>query len=412
MNRSAHLALPLASLLALACGGEESSSSGGDDDTPEPVAPTEVSGETTETPTGETADPAEGPSYAIHEWGLLDVDLGDQQVEYAAGPGRAEEATAAATNTGSNAGSNTGSNGGSNGGGNNGVVRDEDVDTAVNAANNLLGAANEAAGGTLPIPTVGRRKPVLYFHLTDRATPVTFNLTVNLGTGRVVEHFPGGQLADHTVTWSGVQIGGSSCAGGPYPTADGPACAQVADGYCEAAELGGYVADDAGCLTVAGTEQNFLFYRGDGPAPALPVTIARSEDGTIRVTNDSMGEPVGPILRLRRGEGGAIQVAQVSTPAQGSSVAIGQPVDAASDQHRAIVREQLTEIGLTASEAEAFENAWFGELFDGEAPTPHAFSDAVLFFLPAESVDGFAHLEPSPAPAAIVRAMAVRAGWR
>ena len=87
-------------------------------------------------------------------------------------------------------------------------------------------------------------------------------------------------------------------------------------------------------------------------------------------------------------------------------------VDApAADSHRDTLRTQLRSIGLTNPEAEAFERAWFGELFDGEAATPHAFPDAVLFFLPAAAVDAFSHLAPDPAPTSMVRAMAVRAGW-
>ena len=38
--------------------------------------------------------------------------------------------------------------------------------------------------------------------------------------------------------------------------------------------------------------------------------------------------------------------------------------EAATDAHREIIRTQLSTIGLTAGERQAFENAWFGELFD------------------------------------------------
>lgn len=408
------LALVLSCSVLLACGGEDDS--GGDEEpiTPEPVTPEEVG---PETPEGVDV-PAETPSYSIHEWGLIDVDLSEEQVEYAAGPGRAEgsSATASADRPG----------GGTRPAGGGTTATDPDLQhvtgQAIDTANQLLGAVDQAAGGQLPIrPQVEpqqrpeqrmpRRKPVLYFHLTEPTDGFTFSLSVNLGTGRLVEHFPGGQLQDHGVRWADVALASDSCQGGPYPTEDGPACADVADGYCEAAELADYVANDAGCLTFGGMQHNFLFYRGDGPAPSLPVTITRGDDGTVRVTNDSMGEPVGPMLRLRRGADGVIQVAQAALPAEGSSIAIGIPADPAADGHREILRTQLDEIGLTAGEADAFEQAWFGELFDGEAPTPHAFTDAVLFFLPQDAVDGYAHLEATPAPAATVRAMAVRAGW-
>jgi hypothetical protein len=53
-----------------------------------------------------------------------------------------------------------------------------------------------------------------------------------------------------------------------------------------------------------------------------------------------------------------------------------------------------------------------GELFDPNAPTPHAFSDAILFFMDDRTIDTFARLEATPPPASIRRAMAMRAGWR
>ncbi|MGE0788542.1 MAG: hypothetical protein AB7S26_22895 [Sandaracinaceae bacterium] len=393
----------LAALLMVACGGEEDP--GQPTETPEAVTPEEVAtpGEETsgEPSTEPTTATAEAPSYSIHEWGLLDVDLGENQVEYAAGPGTSSGSTATASNDHTTHSGRTGRD-----------DVDQATDEAVDVANDLFNAVDHATGGQLPVrPTVGRRKPVLYFHLTDPATPVTIRLSVNLGTGRMLEHFPGAQLTDHGVTWNDVRIGGSSCEGGPYPTSDGPACSNVADHYCEAAELAHYSSSDAGCLTFGGLEHNFLFYRGDGPAPTLPVTITRADDGTVRIQNDGIAEPVGPLLRLRR-VGDAIQVSQVAMPARGSSVSLARPSEAASDTHRDIVRDQLEEIGLTGGESQAFETAWFGELFDGAASTPHAFSDAVLYFLPEESVDGFAHLEATPPPAGTVRAMAVRAGWR
>lgn len=382
------------SLGLTACGGETVEEPA----EPEPVEPEEVGG-TDEPDEPDEQDPPAAPSYTIHEWGLIDVDLGARRVEYAAGPGRAE---AGGTTTAS--------------------ADDDDhdddddrlpglpatgrevVDRATDTATNVLDALTGGGGAS-------RRKPVLYFHLGAPTPDFRFDLTVSLGsTGAIVEHFPTGALAEHQVTWSQVQLGSDSCAGGPYPTADSPVCTGVRDGYCEVAELGAYGSDDAGCLTFAGTQHNFLFYRGDGPAPDLPLTIVRNADGTVTVTNATMGAPVGELLRLRR-SGDAIQVAQVAIPASGASVSVGVPASPAADSHRELIRSQLRSIGLTDGEAGAFERAWFGELFDGAAATPHAFPDAILFFLPAAQVDGFAHLEATPPPSATVRAMAVRAGW-
>ena len=256
-----------------------------------------------------------------------------------------------------------------------------------------------------------RRKPVLYFHLADGSPGLSFDITIDLGSAaRMLEHYPAGTLEGNQVRWSGVQLASDSCTGGPYPTAQSAACEGVADDYCEAAELGAYEADDAGCLTLGEAHQNFLFYRGDGPAPDLPLTIERGNDGTITVTNTSLGEPVGELLRIRR-SGDTIQVAQIAIPAAGGAISVGLPAMAAADSHREMIRAQLRSIGLTAGETGAFERAWFGELFDHAAETPHAFPDAVLFFLPQAQIDGFAHIDATPAPSETVRAMAIRAGW-
>jgi len=395
MRRSVALG---ALLLALGC-GEEADDTSTDESAVEAVAPEEAN-------VPAVAEVSDETSYTIHEWGLIDFDLGEARVEYAAGPGQAAAAPSGGNNGG---GSNTGGNnnaGGSSSGGSD--TRPNVVTDAVDTANNVLDVLTGApARPTRP----HRRKPVLYFHLSDENPEFTFDLSVNLGDdARVLEHYPAGTLEGHQVSWSGVGLTSASCSGGPYPTAESDACEGVADDYCEAAELAAYEADDAGCLTVGGSQQNFLFYRGDGPSPALPLTIVRNADGTVTVTNASLGEPVGELLRIRR-SGAAIQVAQITIPAAGASISVGLPATDTSDAHRDVIRAQLTSIGLTPGEAGAFERAWFGELFDPSASTPHAFPDAVLFFLPAAQVDGYAHLEATPAPAATVRAMAIRAGW-
>jgi len=382
----------LTAVAALAGCGEESTDEGEELEEPEPVEPEEVGG-------GEAA-PTSG--YSIHEWGLIDVDLSESRVEYAAGPGTAE------ADDGEDGPTPTASTGGT---GDSTTTRRrridaqgrEVVDRAFDTADNVL--------DTLTGRRARRRKPVLYFHLDAPAPAFTFDLTVSLGsTARVVEHFPAGDLTDHGVGWTQIGLAQESCPGGPYPAADSEVCEGVADGYCEAAELAGYVSDDAGCITVGGVQQNFLFYRGDGPAPDLPLTIARGADGTITVTNATMVTPVGQLLRLRR-DGDTIRVSQAAIPTQGQSVQVPVPAASATDAHREVIRAQLVTIGLTEGERRAFETAWFGELFDASADTPHAFVDAVLFFLPPAQVDGFAHIEATPAPSTTVRAMAVRAGW-
>jgi hypothetical protein len=342
----------LLALFLAGCGASEGRAAG--DPPSEPAAPSE-----------------EVTAYEIHEWGVIDVDLATRTLEIAAGPGQA---------------------------------------TAVAAPPSLVPSLPPPVR---PGPDIARpRKPVLYFHLLDSNPGFTFDLSVRLaGGGRVVEHWPPGELGEASVRWTRVGLARAHCAGGPYPTAGDPICASVPDGYCEAAELAAYVADDAGCLRAGDRSSGFLFYRGDGPAPALPIAIEGSRGGPLVVTNSSMAEPVGPILRLRRDAGGTITVAQVSMPALGQHVGIDDARAPITDAHREVVREQLRALGLTTGEVAAFERAWFGELFDGGAPTPHALEDALLFFLPTSMVGAHVQLEASPEPAQITRAMALRVGW-
>lgn len=358
--------------LTAACGAEPA---------PEPLAPEPA-------PAPLEAPPAaseEVTAYEIHEWGIVDVDLSSRQVELAAGPGRVTP-----------------------------------TDPVPARPIPVRPTPPPPAPPLAPVSPIQRpphngvgsapRKPVLYFHLRDASPSFRFDLTVSLGEGRVVEHWPGGERGEHTVRWSSVGLSREHCEGGPYPSAGDPSCAGVADGYCEVAELASYVADDAGCLDVGGQPRSMLFYRGDGASAALPITVERAGEA-LRVTNDRLARVVGEVLRLRTGADGVVRVALAPMPARGASVELPAPTEPANGAHRHAVREQLRALGLTPGEAGAFERAWFGELFDGSAPTPHAFGDAVLFFLPDGAADEYARLEASPPPAAIRRAMAIRAGW-
>lgn len=322
-------------------------------------------------------------AYEIHEWGIVDVDLSSRQVELAAGPGRVTPADPVPARP---------------------IPVRPTPPPPPPAPISPIQRPPHNGVGSAP------RKPVLYFHLRDASPSFRFDLTVSLGEGRVIEHWPGGERGEHTVRWSSVGLSREHCPGGPYPSADDPSCAGVADGYCEVAELASYVADDAGCLDVGGQPRSMLFYRGDGASAALPVTVERVGDA-LRVTNDRLARPVGEVLRLRTGADGVVHVALAPMPARGASVELPAPTEPANGAHRHAIREQLRALGLTPGEAGAFERAWFGELFDGSAPTPHAFGDAVLFFLPDGAADEYARLEASPPPAAIRRAMAIRAGW-
>lgn len=367
----------IACALLIGCGSEEQE------------ATTEVVDETG----GEEREIARPPveevtAYDIHEWGLIDVDLSAQRVELAAGPGHVTPVAQLQP-----------------------IAQPQPHPQPQPIAQPQPIPIPQPQPNPVRPPIAAPRKPVLYFHLRDANPSFTFDLTVNLAGIRLVEHFPQGNASANSVRWEDVGLRAEHCSGGPYPTASDPRCQNLADGYCEVAELETYVTNDSGCLTVGGQEQSLLFYRGDGTAPPLPVTIERTPEGTVRITNASMTS-VGSVLRFRRAApGGPIHVVMDNMPGPGGNVVIPMPSAPANGAHRDAIRRQLTALGMTPSESEAFERAWFGELFDGAAPTPHAFTDAVLFFLPEGGADAYARLEASPPPASVRRAMAIRAGW-
>jgi len=342
----------------------------GDEDAPTEEEPITAPDEVLEGPDeGEDPEPVE---WELHEWGLIDVDLADRTLELAAGPGRANPSAAP---------------------------------TKVGAP--VMQPAPPTPPAMRPaMRPAGRRKPVLYFHVPDGAE-LDVDLSVHLGQGHFVEHWPTATLDAQTLSWS-VHLSSGHCAASSYPSVDDDACQQVSDGYCELAELSGYVADDSDCANVDGAPHPFLFYRGDGQAPELPVTVER-DGATLVLSNTSL--PGGnAVFRLRR-QANEVHASRVTMPAEGESLRIDAPTLPATDVIRNALGEELQRLGLTRAEAAAFERAWSAELFDGESNTPKAFVDALVFFLPQDAIDPYARLEAEPAPTTVRRAMAVRAGW-
>jgi len=313
----------------------------------------------------------EEPHYAVHEWGLVDQVLGEEATEIAAGPGQPAQG----------------------------------------------GAPVEVAPGPSPVnmaplPAVvppdhsmrmAPRKPVLYVHLLEPTRALTFTATVTLPGGRLLEHWPAGEVSGDTVRWARVEAQAESCAGSAYPARGGEGCTGVADGYCEAAELRTYETEDGACLRVGGQSYNHLFYRGDTVGPALPLALERA-GRAVEATWQPETAPVGAVLRVTRAEG-AVRVRRVEFGACGEEFRI-EPADSTEGvaEATAELSRLLREQGLSEPEAQAFERAWMDALFGADARV----GDALLYFLPGELVAPVASLLLEPPPDELKRVMLVR----
>lgn len=294
------------------------------------------------------------PGYALHEWGLVDVAAGGT-VELAAGPGQ-------------------------------------------------------------PDAPLEVRKPVLYVRLDPGIDALTFSAAVSVPGGTIVEHWPAGDVAGGALSWPRVEA--RACDGAP--TRDLPeqresrrnpsrACDTV-DGYCEVADLPGYVADGSACLRVGEQEGTLLFYRAALPSTRLPLELSRAGDAIVaRATSDH--GVAGTLVRIARDASG-LRIARVAAPsAPGATATLPAPTQAldAAREREGLVRE-LTGLGLTAPEAEAFARAWSSELFEPQ-PTRSLMrpsAGVVLYWMPREDVDRMAPLTLDPPPRELVRAILVR----
>jgi hypothetical protein len=272
-------------------------------------------------------------------------------------------------------------------------------------------------------------KPVLYFHRTGEG-PLTIEVAVDVPRGRIVEHWPLVDPApESSIAWRGVRVEPGTCRGARYPrgAGSGPPCVNVADG-CEASELATVETDDGDCLrTTDGASWNNLFYRGEiQGAPSLPLRLETLPDGQSRVTNTGTVAIPGQLLRLHHdGTGGADRALVVAPPGPGASIVLDAPSGAVSDAASAL-SASLRTAGLTEAEARAFRRAWDATLFGpsvtaaaaaaAEAPiataTPAAGAFAVpepwtsvVYVVPESTADGLATLRFSPAPSAVRRAI-------
>ncbi len=293
------------------------------------------------------------PSYVIHEWGLIDVDVGGA-VEVAAGPGIPAAAPAAV------------------------------------------------------------RKPVLYVGLDEGVDAQRFSVRVRIPSGSIVEHWPAGEGGGDTLARP--SVGARRCGGAARDvTLDtrmiALAC-DTPDGYCEVYDLPGYVAEGSACLRVGGEDATLLFYRGALGGVSLPYRVSRSPGGDVIVeaTRD-LPAPIGELWRVSHVPTGTA-VTRASPPRSGQRVALGAPAPADVAESRARLAADLAALGLTPAEAEAFLRAWTRELFSvssGELARRSApVREELLYWLPVEDADRIAPLELAPPPRELRRAILVR----
>jgi hypothetical protein len=289
------------------------------------------------------------------------------------------------------------------------------------------GQLRVAAGPALrPQRPMATRKPVLYIHLGPGLETQAFTARVKIPGGAIAEMWPNTELTPDGLVWKDVRATAGTCAArGVQPLRDAPPACDSRDRMCELDELPRYVTDDAACLTTAHGEAPLLFYRGTATPRALPLGVTLTKDGTVDVRPlADMKETPGTLIRIAMpcrgpvvpGETMAVAVAAVPGP-EGTTIPYpSQPADRTA--LRAQLAKDLADQGLTPSEAKAFLDAWMDELFGAGADTQREnqrrlapirpMSDALIYWMPAATIDTVATLTFEPRPTAVRRAMLVR----
>ncbi len=345
--------LSLTLLFALACGGTEEPSTT-PTDSPATEAQSNTAGE------GETpAEEADPPAYDVHEWGLIDLAPG--LVEVAAGSGSTPQ-----------------------------------------------------RGRIGPGPM---RKPVLYVHLADHR-PVTFSASVGANS-EFAEHWPGTLIDGRVLTWPRITAAPGNCTGLTYPTQQSPECQDPPDGYCELADLRFYESRDSACLTMGEETYNHLFYRTRGQHYEAPIDVRRV-DGHIEITNagiddaarSSLHATASSVFYIRRHEVGSrerVVAARLPMPGQGETARFEEANAQVAAQAERELREALAYGGLTHGESQAFERAWFAELFqNGRTGGAPLVRESILYVLPESIVERFSNLNFDPEPRFVKRVFLVR----
>jgi len=275
-----------------------------------------------------------------------------------------------------------------------------------------------------PVEVMAVDKPVLYFHTASARTLAS--VSVRAEGGAILETWPyvvgqdTGLGYANGATWQDVALAPSgACDPSPLPGPTTPPCLLLGAGsFCESAGLAIVRTDDAACVRTAGATERFLFYRAQSSTFTPPLRFSRTqvfED--VSVTNDGDAPIPGVIVRIWS-SGSTTRTLVVQPPGPHATVVIGHdfsgaavddmPADrpvavdrrGATDESlpeptvtgpgRDGIRRTMSELGLTASEIDAFMRAWDGTLFGGSAA--HAGDVADGPTLDVLSVDG----DPAP----------------
>ena len=268
-------------------------------------------------------------------------------------------------------------------------------------------------------PAMPVAKPVLYFH-RDGEGPLTVQVSVSVPNGRIVEHWPPAAQGERSITWSGVRVEAGSCRASRYPTLAEAPCTAVLDGCEASTLAQVETEDDDCLRTADGSAWNNLFYRAEVVGtPALPLALETLPDGRLRVTNRGTTAIPGRILRLRHvGFTGSDAALVVAPPAPGASVELDTPSGSVRVAAEALL-DSLRGAGLTEPEARAFRRAWDDTLFgagplatiQAESPAtamPMAAFDpqprtSIVYVLAPAVADTLAVLRFDPPPRAIRR---------
>jgi hypothetical protein len=249
-----------------------------------------------------------------------------------------------------------------------------------------------------PASAGASRAPLLYFHLDQGAEPVDVTVRVTMQGGTVGEHWPAGELAGSTVTWTG-RVRSENCRGSSYPATG------------EASLLAAYETPDSSCITVSGADYNHLFFAGTARIP-MPLEITDANEG-IRLHNPGPGEILGPVYVVQRSDDRtATRVSgQLAHPRSPITMVPQWPTsELALPPYDTVLR-----YGLTMPERASFMRAWEDALFGRDPSAPRdlpAPADQparyVLYWLPEALASQVATIEITPPPAEIHRAYAMR----
>lgn len=281
-------------------------------------------------------------------------------------------------------------------------------------------APTPASGTSVGLGNIGHighgGKPVLYVHLEGDGDIARFVATLST-SGTFVEEWPHSETSTPTsLTWEVEARRGSCSAEGSYPAAGDGHCTGITDHYCEAAELAHYETDDSACLTVDGNQWNHLFYRAQTTGE-LPISVSKVDANfTVR---GALAIP-GRIMRIRRAAHvSGSRVVIFDAPAAGQNRVAPEPYADAVSGIRALETE-LGARGMSADEVQSFMTAWQAELFGETAEHPRVQMvgqppfglqpkrDALIYFLPAATLDAMVPLSFTPSPTEVHRAVLVR----